>query len=134
MVNILTHKNEEFQQKLKSAYKPLRDKLTQKHNTQKVISKTENNIKNIVFDMNEKILEKIKLFSNKLEENIKQQNNIGNNNNLKYKISLFEDINKNIISTLEKNNEEINTNKDMENIQTSLNLLNSSVPKAPVNL
>ena len=37
-----------------------------------MISKTENNIKNIVFDMNEKILEKIKLFSNKLEENIKQ--------------------------------------------------------------
>ena len=37
-----------------------------------MISKTENNIKNIVFDMNEKILEKIKLFSNKLEENIKR--------------------------------------------------------------
>ena len=37
-----------------------------------MISKTENNIKNIVFDMNEKISEKIKLFNNKLEENIKQ--------------------------------------------------------------
>ena len=37
-----------------------------------MISKIENNIKNIVFDMNEKILEKIKLFSNKLEENIKR--------------------------------------------------------------
>jgi len=36
-----------------------------------MISKTENNIKNVVFDMNEKILEKIKLFSNKLKENIR---------------------------------------------------------------
>ena len=36
-----------------------------------MISKIENNIKNVVFDMNEKISEKIKLFSNKLEENIK---------------------------------------------------------------
>jgi len=37
-----------------------------------MISKTENNIKNIVFDMNEKISEKIKLFSDKSKENIKQ--------------------------------------------------------------
>ena len=44
MVNILANKNDEYQKKLKSAYKPLRTKLAKKYNTQKVISRTENNI------------------------------------------------------------------------------------------
>lgn len=47
------------------------NEINEESNIKDMISKTENNIKNIVFDMNEKILEKIKLFSNKLEENIR---------------------------------------------------------------
>ncbi len=124
MVNILTHKNEEFQQKLKSAYKPIREKLTQKHNTQKMISKTENNINKEIIDKKFKIYspisrkKKIMLGfelpknnqNNKSNKNLYIYNTVSNNgSSKKYKLNRVSSI-----SSKFKQNELFNEKKEKE--------------------